>query len=105
MPHQNLDGPTATEQIRFGGCSRPIIGVTGNAHEFEVTEFMKSGATAVWTKPIEMSSLKAAIKVAADTKASSIQEPVIREQSEIVELKARLAMKRAALQLASVSLL
>lgn len=77
--------------------------MTGNAHEFEVAEFIKSGASQVWTKPIDMSQLKAAIKEAADAKPSPIQEPAIQENREITELKAKLAMKRAALQLASVS--
>lgn len=79
--------------------------MTGNAHESEVAEFMKSGATMVWTKPIEMSSLKASIKEAADVKASLVQEQTTQENPEIAELKAKLAMKRAALQLASVSFL
>ena len=80
-----------------------MLFISGNAHAFEVAEFMKSGATMIWTKPIEMSKLKAAIKEAADEAVTSIKGPLpAKECKEIAELKARLAMKRAALQLATV---
>lgn len=100
---QNLNGPAAVSQIRRSGFTKSIIGVTGNALDYEVAEFMTSGATAIWTKPIEMSKLKAAIKEAAQAAVAATREPQSAQDcNDTAELKARLALKRAALQLATV---
>ncbi len=47
-----MDGPTATATIRAAGYISPIFGVTGNALDREVADFIASGADTVFTKPV-----------------------------------------------------
>jgi CheY-like chemotaxis protein len=49
----NMDGPTATKEIRKAGFNRKIIGVTGNALQVDIDELMRAGATKVLTKPVK----------------------------------------------------
>lgn len=77
--------------------------MTGNALDYEVAEFMKSGATMIWTKPLDISKLHAAIKEAIDAAPASHPECAVLKDSNInSELRTKLALKRAALQLATV---
>ena len=39
-----MDGVTATQIIRAGGLSLPIVGVTGNALDEDIQSFMAGGA-------------------------------------------------------------
>jgi two-component system, sensor histidine kinase len=55
MPRMN--GPTAVMRLRELGYSVPIIGVTGNLLNADVTFFIQSGADAVLPKPIVMKDL------------------------------------------------
>jgi CheY-like chemotaxis protein len=48
-----MDGPTATAAIRAAGYLSPIFGVTGNALDREVANFMASGVDTVFTKPVD----------------------------------------------------
>ena len=49
----NLSGTAAAREIRELGFKGKIIGVTGNAFEWEVQEFLSSGANEVMIKPID----------------------------------------------------
>ena len=92
-------------QIRLGGFTKSVIGVTGNALENETSEFLKSGATVIWTKPIDMNKLKSAIKEAAEAATASTRDfASAKDQNVNAELRTKLALKRAALQLATVHL-
>ena len=53
----NMDGPTATREIRALGYSGIIIGVTGNALAEDVDLFLSSGANKVLPKPVQMEDL------------------------------------------------
>jgi CheY-like chemotaxis protein len=53
----NLSGPAATEKIRHMGYRGVIIGVTGNALTEDVEYFMRSGANAVLTKPLDINEM------------------------------------------------
>jgi CheY-like chemotaxis protein len=55
MPRMN--GPTATSRLRELGYSMPIIGVTGNILNADVTYFLESGANSVLPKPVVMKDL------------------------------------------------
>ena len=54
----NMDGPTATKEIRNLGFTGHIIGVTGNALDSDVTYFIDAGATKVLTKPVNVDDLQ-----------------------------------------------
>ena len=57
----NMDGPTATKELRALGYKGMIIGVTGNALPAEIDTFLDHGATCVLTKPLRLKELFAAI--------------------------------------------
>jgi CheY-like chemotaxis protein len=54
----NMDGPTATRELRKLGYRGPIIGVTGNALQSDVDHFTSNGATAVLTKPFKLTEFQ-----------------------------------------------
>ena len=54
----NMDGPTATEEIRKLGYVQPIIGVTGNALQSDIDHFTKHGASMVLIKPVQPKDLR-----------------------------------------------
>ena len=47
----NMDGPTATKEIRSLGYTAPIFGVTGNTLDIDINYFIASGANKVLAKP------------------------------------------------------
>ena len=49
----NMDGPTATKEIRSLGYTAPIYGVTGNTLNTDIEFFMESGADKVMPKPFD----------------------------------------------------
>jgi CheY-like chemotaxis protein len=53
-----LQGPEATQRIRELGFTNPIIGVTGNLADEDITQFVTCGADAVLSKPLEMPKLE-----------------------------------------------
>ena len=53
----NMDGPTATREIRALGYSGIIVGVTGNALADDIDSFIRAGADRVFTKPLRMDDL------------------------------------------------
>ena len=53
----NMDGPTATREIRGLGYSGIIIGVTGNALAEDIELFMTCGANKVLPKPLQIEDL------------------------------------------------
>jgi CheY-like chemotaxis protein len=57
-----MDGPTATRKIRDMGYEGLILGVTGNALPSDIDLFMGHGADRVLTKPVNVDSLKIALK-------------------------------------------
>ena len=57
-----MDGPTATRAIRALGYTGLVFGVTGNALPSDVELFVRSGATAVLPKPLDMVRFRAALQ-------------------------------------------
>eukprot|EP00596_Hydrurales_sp_CCMP1899_P006126 CAMPEP_0119051942 /NCGR_PEP_ID=MMETSP1177-20130426/73387_1 /TAXON_ID=2985 /ORGANISM="Ochromonas sp, Strain CCMP1899" /LENGTH=205 /DNA_ID=CAMNT_0007031315 /DNA_START=714 /DNA_END=1331 /DNA_ORIENTATION=- len=55
----NMDGPTATKQIRELGYNGLIFGVTGNALQSDLEYFKNSGANEVLVKPLDIQVLNA----------------------------------------------
>eukprot|EP00602_Paraphysomonas_sp_CaronLab_P009960 CAMPEP_0185037908 /NCGR_PEP_ID=MMETSP1103-20130426/32928_1 /TAXON_ID=36769 /ORGANISM="Paraphysomonas bandaiensis, Strain Caron Lab Isolate" /LENGTH=539 /DNA_ID=CAMNT_0027576101 /DNA_START=710 /DNA_END=2329 /DNA_ORIENTATION=- len=53
----NMDGPTATKEIRKLGFRGKIIGITGNVLPDDVVHFKEHGADDVFAKPIEVGKL------------------------------------------------
>ena len=53
----NMDGPTATREIRALGYPGIIIGVTGNALAEDIELFMRCGANKVLPKPLRIEDL------------------------------------------------
>ena len=53
----NMDGPTATREIRALGYPGIIIGVTGNALAEDIELFMTCGANKVLAKPLQIEDL------------------------------------------------
>ncbi len=58
----NMNGPTATTEIRKLGYTGPIIGVTGNALAEDQQAFIEMGASKVFTKPINVALITDAFK-------------------------------------------
>jgi len=58
----NMDGPTATAEIRSMGFKGPIFGVTGNALTSDIQLFIERGANGVFLKPVDMVSVDRALK-------------------------------------------
>eukprot|EP00607_Mallomonas_marina_P000058 CAMPEP_0182439350 /NCGR_PEP_ID=MMETSP1167-20130531/86382_1 /TAXON_ID=2988 /ORGANISM="Mallomonas Sp, Strain CCMP3275" /LENGTH=150 /DNA_ID=CAMNT_0024633027 /DNA_START=1050 /DNA_END=1502 /DNA_ORIENTATION=- len=58
----NMDGPTATKEMREMGFRGPILGVTGNTLPVQVTTFLSSGADKVLHKPLEFEQLMMVLK-------------------------------------------
>ena len=58
----NMDGPTATAEIRSMGFKGPIFGVTGNALTSDIQLFIERGATNVFLKPVDMNALDRALR-------------------------------------------
>ena len=48
----NMEGPTATAEIRAMGVDWPIFGLTGNGMESDIQTFLKAGANDVFVKPM-----------------------------------------------------
>ena len=57
----NMDGPTATREIRAMGYEGVILGVTGNALPSDIDHFVRKGANRVLTKPVDIRELKSAL--------------------------------------------
>ena len=57
----NMDGPTATKEIRALGYTAPIFGVTGNTLDTDINYFIASGANKVLAKPFDMEVFDRAI--------------------------------------------
>jgi CheY-like chemotaxis protein len=58
----NMDGPTATRELRRLGYEGLIVGVTGNALPTDIDHFLAHGASKVLLKPLRMDEFKAATK-------------------------------------------
>ncbi len=52
-----MDGGETSESLRTMGYNGVIIGVTANALEADIQEFLSSGVQAVVTKPVDVPHL------------------------------------------------
>lgn len=57
----NMDGPTATREIRTLGFKGVVIGVTGNALPSDMQHFMIHGADKVLLKPVDIDTLQTSL--------------------------------------------
>ena len=57
----NMDGPTATKEIRSLGYTAPIFGVTGNTLDSDVGHFLQNGANRVLAKPFDINAFNTAM--------------------------------------------
>ena len=57
----NMDGPTATKEIRAMGYTAPIFGVTGNILTSDIDYFIACGVDRVLGKPLNMSIFRSCI--------------------------------------------
>jgi CheY-like chemotaxis protein len=73
-----MDGPTATRRIRDLGFKGLIIGVTGNVLEEDRKHFMKQGADAVLSKPLDFDQLYALLSVSPQIINECVQKRVTR---------------------------
>jgi len=70
-----MDGPTAVKEIRALGFKNRIFGVTGNALESQINDFMHCGVDKVFTKPLDTKAFARAIEaLPARTAAPSYAE-------------------------------
>jgi CheY-like chemotaxis protein len=58
----NMSGPEATGIIREQGYRGLIFGVTGNAFEEQIKNFVIKGANAVFSKPLDLNKLRESIE-------------------------------------------
>jgi CheY-like chemotaxis protein len=54
----NMDGPTATTEIRKIGYDGPIIGITGNVLKEDCNLFLQSGISRVLLKPVSLDTIQ-----------------------------------------------
>jgi two-component system, NarL family, capsular synthesis sensor histidine kinase RcsC len=66
----NMNGPTATEEIRSLGYTAPIFGVTGNGLATDIEYFKNSGVDTVLLKPLSIVSFYDAMTQFSGTKTS-----------------------------------
>ena len=58
----NMDGPTATREIRALGYNGVIIGLTGNAYPDDIDAFINAGANRILAKPVQIAELFSVIE-------------------------------------------
>jgi CheY-like chemotaxis protein len=58
----NMDGPTATRELRRLGYEGLILGVTGNALPTDIDHFLAHGASKVLLKPLRMAEFNGAVE-------------------------------------------
>ena len=58
----NMDGPTATKEIRAMGYTAPIFGVTGNGLPTDIDYFMSCGVNEVLLKPLNVADFYRSLK-------------------------------------------
>ena len=58
----NMDGPTATREIRASGYTAPIFGVTGNGLSADIEYFMANGVDNVLLKPLNLTDFYRVLK-------------------------------------------
>jgi len=58
----NMDGPTASLEMRKLGYVGPIIGVTGHAEKSRTDLFLSCGANRVLVKPLTFEQIKTALE-------------------------------------------
>jgi CheY-like chemotaxis protein len=61
----NMDGPTATKELRRLGYEGLILGVTGNALPTDIDHFLAHGASKVLLKPFRIKEFNEAVSVEA----------------------------------------
>ena len=66
----NMDGPTATKEIRALGYTAPIFGVTGNTLNSDVDYFLLKGADKVLAKPLNVDVFNDAVVGLSDSQRS-----------------------------------
>eukprot|EP00607_Mallomonas_marina_P008602 CAMPEP_0182423596 /NCGR_PEP_ID=MMETSP1167-20130531/9645_1 /TAXON_ID=2988 /ORGANISM="Mallomonas Sp, Strain CCMP3275" /LENGTH=433 /DNA_ID=CAMNT_0024602719 /DNA_START=416 /DNA_END=1717 /DNA_ORIENTATION=+ len=54
----NMDGASAVKEMRKMGYTEPVIGITGNAVTQDMDTYLKNGANAVLTKPLNVKHLE-----------------------------------------------
>jgi CheY-like chemotaxis protein len=58
----NMDGPDATRIIRSTGFTGIVLGVTGNALDFDIDTFKNHGANDVLPKPLDLNKMERVLK-------------------------------------------
>ena len=66
----NMDGPTATKEIRALGYTAPIFGLTGNTLNSDVDYFLLKGADKVLAKPLNVDMFNEAVEGLSDSQKS-----------------------------------
>ena len=67
-----MDGPTAVKDIRALGFKNRIFGVTGNAFESQISEFMGCAVDKVFTKPLDTKAFARAIESLQASEVDSV---------------------------------
>lgn len=63
-----MNGPEACKKLRDVGFTLPIIGITGNALQEDMIDFVNKGANSVLRKPANLDTIMLAIKEAEQSK-------------------------------------
>ena len=67
----NMEGPTATAEIRAMGIDWPIIGLTGNGMEPDIQTFLKAGANKVFVKPMYIEDFESTMRSLSNPSSSN----------------------------------
>ena len=88
----NMDGPTASKELRALGYKGLIIGVTGSALPVDVEHFLKCGANHVLVKPLDLDCLQRLLMETLPlSKASNDRVPRLKKKDKSSSTSTRMA--------------
>ncbi len=79
----NICGPEASQALRALGYRHLIIGVTGNAMDFDITSFEDAGADMVITKPVHINQMNKVLEYCKLHGSVSYHETLANPNTEV----------------------
>ena len=100
----NMDGPTASKELRALGYKGLIIGVTGSALPVDVEHFLKCGANHVLVKPLDLDCLQRLLMETLPLSKASNERVLWSKKNLFLKDKVSSTVARAAAPCVSLSM-